>query len=123
MEILDDIIKKLTEAADYTIKEAEKLTGAAKVKFLIAEEQSKLEAKLSLLGKQLYDELKDSGEEIPEAYRGLYDEISEKYEALEKLQAEQATARNLNICPGCGSKIGRDDAYCPKCGMKQEKDD
>ena len=121
MEIWDDVMKKLTEAADFTIREAEKLTGAAKMKFLIAEQQSKLEASLGLLGKQVFDELKDKGE-IPEAYRSVYDEITERYDALEKLYAEQATTRKLHVCPACGNRIDRDAAFCPKCGVKQEND-
>ncbi len=119
MEIWDDIVKKLTNAADYTIKEAEKLTSTAKLKFSIIDEENRLQSLYAMVGKRYYDSLKDS-EEILEEYKAAFAEIKAKYEALEKMYEEQAASKNCNICPGCKSKVANDAAYCSVCGLKQK---
>ena len=122
MEIWDDLIKQLTLAADQTIKEAEKLTSSAKLKFNISEEEHKLRSLYALLGKRYYEKMKDS-DDIPEEYRAAFEEISAKLENIEKLNADQAEVKNCRVCPGCKAKIAKDAPYCQSCGLKQNKEE
>jgi len=122
MEIWDDLIKQLTYAADQTIKEAEKLTSSAKLKFSISEEEHKLRSLYVAVGKYYYEKMKDS-EEIPENIKATFEEIDIKLANIEKLNEEQAIVKNCRICPGCKAKVAKDAPYCQNCGLKQSKDE
>jgi len=119
MEILDEVIKKLTEAADFTIKEAEKLTDTAKAKLELAEEESRLKALFASLGRRVYDDMTGSGE-IPEAYAETAAEIKAKLAKIEDMKnRQQAAKENMIVCPGCKAKLEKGSAYCKYCGLKQ----
>ena len=118
MDIFEDLIKQLTNAADQTLKEAEKLTANAKLKFTIAEEENKLQSLFALIGRRFYEQYKDS-DEIPEGYKAAFSEVSAKQDMLEKLREDQAAAKNCSICPGCQSKIEKGAVYCKVCGLRQ----
>jgi len=118
MDIWEDLIKQLTNAADQTLKEAEKLTASAKLKFTIADEENRLQSLFALVGRRFYEQYKDS-DDIPEGYRAAFDEITLKQENLDKLREDQAAAKNCSVCPGCQSKIEKGAVYCKVCGLRQ----
>jgi len=119
MEILDDVIKKLSDAADYTIKGAEKLTDAAKQKLAIADEESKLRKLYAVLGKRYFDEQIADGC-VPAEHAETFGEIKAKKQKIAELKAEQQAAKEgCIICPHCKSKVAKDDSYCKVCGLKQ----
>lgn len=115
----EDISKKLSDAADYTVKETEKLTGMAKLKYKAANEKSKLNSLYQSLGRLKYAE--SLGEESEEgAYETIVAQISETLAEIKKMETEMASLRSWRLCVGCGAKIGSDMAFCPKCGTKQQ---
>jgi len=117
MDIFDDLLRQLTNAADQTLKEAEKFTANAKLKFTIAEEENKLQSLFALVGRRFYDQYKDA-QEVPEGFKAAFEEIKAKQEAIDKLRDDQA-AKNFSVCPGCKSKIEKGAVYCKICGLRQ----
>jgi ribosomal protein L40E len=119
MEIFDNIAKKLTDAADFTIKEAEKLTGAAKAKFDILNKQNAIDDILIKIGTYVYDEYTDGALNNSEPIKAACVELKELYDQLNVLKEDLASKKNYKICEGCGAKIDRDMQYCHKCGKQQ----
>ena len=121
MEFWEDLSKKLSDAADYTVKETEKITAIAKIKYKLSAAKNKLDLLYQSVGKLKYEEFKgQTGCE--ELYEGFFAQITSVLEEVKALEAEMAKLRNYRICPGCNQKIARDMAFCPRCGMKQEED-
>jgi hypothetical protein len=119
MDLFDNIAKKITETADYTIKEAGKLTETAKSKLAIAAKESAIEDELLKIGKYCYDEHADSTLNNSEAIQAACGEIDKLMKDLKDLHSGLAVLKKYKSCPGCGSKIDRDMSYCYKCGHQQ----
>jgi len=120
MELWDDISRKLSNAADYTVKETEKLTSIAKIKYKLTGEKNKLDLLYQSVGKLKYNEY--IGEESSqEFYEGLFKQIDEVLAEITSLEKKYAQLKNYKLCSSCGAKIGRDMLYCPKCGTKQDE--
>lgn len=118
MDFWDNFSKKLTAAADYTAKEAEKLTGAAKLKFAILQAQNKYDDALQNIGQLRYDEYK-LGVDNNELIAAACAEVDGLAAQLEKMNIEMADIKNCRLCDACGAKVEKDMIFCPKCGTKQ----
>ncbi len=119
MEITwEDISRKLTDAADYTVKKTEKLTAIAKLEYKLANKKNKLNLLYQNLGKVKYSEM--AGDAVDEiAYRELQEKIRCMLYTIERMEEQLAYLRNYRFCIACGAKIGNDMCYCPKCGTRQ----
>ena len=114
----EEISKKLSGAADYTVRETEKLTGMAKLKYKAANEKNRLSTLYRSLGSLVY--ARTRGEAVENgAEDALIAQITEALAALAKLEAEMSVLRSWKLCVGCGTKIGAEMAFCPKCGTRQ----
>lgn len=115
----EDISKKLTSAADYTVKQTEKLTSMAKLEYRLASAKNKLNLLYQGMGKMKYAEM--SGESVSEtAYEEICGKIRELTLVIARMEEELAKLRNYRRCIACGAKITNEMAFCPKCGTRQE---
>ena len=119
MDIFENIAKKLTDAADFTIKEAEKFTGSAKIKFAIMNKESAIEELYLKIGQYCYDQNLDSSIDNSIPVKAACEEITVLKNELKNLCEELASLKNYKICSECGTKIDREMAYCYKCGHEQ----
>jgi hypothetical protein len=119
MDLFDNFAKKVTEAADYTLKEAGKLTETAKAKLAIASKQASIEEELLKIGKYCYDEHADSTLNNSDAIQAACGEIDKLTKELKELHTGLAVLKKYKICPECGAKIDRVMSYCYKCGHQQ----
>ncbi len=118
----DDISKKITEAADFTVKKTEKLTAMAKLEYKLANTKNKLNLVYQEMGKIKFGEMTgDAAEE--NAYQTLYDKAVAHILAIEELEKALAKLRNYRFCVACGEKIGTSMLFCPKCGTRQDPAD
>ncbi len=122
MDLWNEISKTLYSAADYTVKEAEKLTGIAKLKY----KRNALKAKLDLYYKSI-GELKyaeRNGQEVAdEMYSGLFEQVDAVLAEQKELESRLADLRDCVSCPQCGYKVQRGLSFCPKCGEKLPSDE
>lgn len=114
----EEISKKITNAADYTVRQTEKLTAMARLEYKLANTKNKLNQLYQNLGKLKFSEI--AGEEIaPDVYAVQYDKIVSMLTSIEEMEVELAKLRNYRFCIACGAKIGNDMIFCPKCGTRQ----
>ena len=124
MDMWNDISKKINEAADYTVRETEKLTGIAKLKYKLMNQRSLLSSQYEQIGRLHYSELHndtqsaepvDNSAEIAE----LCSKVDETLAEIRAAENELAVLKNVKTCSQCGVKIDREMAFCPRCGAKQ----
>ena len=120
MDFWHEFTKSISDAASSTVKEAEKLTDMAKVKYRISSLKTKLDESYLTVGQLKYAEFR--GENVPEEmYDGLFEQITDLTNQINDLETRLSDLRNLVACKNCGARINKKGcAYCPKCGEKIE---
>lgn len=119
MEFWDSFSKTVSDAADYTVKEAGKLTGIAKLKYRIASTRARLDTLYASVGRLKYEEHKGAAPTDANSYDELFARISTLEAEIVKFENELAKLRNVRLCVACRSVIGIDMTFCPRCGAKQ----
>lgn len=118
MDFWQEFSKTVSDTANQTVKEAEKLTDMAKVKYRIASLKTKLDETYLTVGQLKYSE--SCGEKVAdEMYKGLFDKISDLSEQIADLEDKLSDLRNLVQCKACGARVSKKGCkFCPKCGEK-----
>ena len=93
MEFWDGILQKFNDAADYTIKETEKLTETAKLKYKLSKAKNKRDLLYMSIGKLRYEETVLGKEAPEELYDGFNAQITEIIAEIENLKADIAAIR------------------------------
>ena len=91
MAFLDDISKKISEAADLAVDKAKDLAEIGKQKLDIAAEEREIQNLYVQIGKSVYFLEKDNGESI---YAAECANIKERLQRIEELK-EEAARKNL----------------------------
>ena len=119
MEFWNDLSRKITDAANVTVKETEKLTGIAKLRYKLSGAKNKLGLLYQGIGKLKFEE-ETMGKETPaELYEGLFAQVAEVIAEMDAIKEELAKIGNYKYCPSCGQKLSREMLFCPNCGQKQ----
>lgn len=120
MSIWDDVAKRMSDAASFTVKKTGEITNIAKLKYALHSEQSKLAECFEEIGKLYYAYQREEKDYVTEI-AALIAEADVIKMAIAEVEADIAKLQNNVICPSCGSKIDAAMAFCPVCGTKQEK--
>lgn len=118
MEFWNDLSKKVGDAANATVKGAEKLSGIAKIKYNISVKNAKLDKIFENIGRLSYDEYKNDvvNSEIIESF---FLEAKAIEAEIASLNSELDEISNSRRCIECKAKLAKDMTFCPKCGAKQ----
>ncbi|MGI6201886.1 MAG: hypothetical protein ACOYID_00610 [Eubacteriales bacterium] len=119
MDFWESFSKTVSEAAEYTAREAGKLTGIAKLKYKISTCKARLNNLFESLGRLKYDELKGNAASETYSYDELVDKIDKVKAELESYENDLAKLKNERLCVSCRAVIGLDMTFCPRCGAKQ----
>lgn len=110
----------LGKTKDFMVTAYQKTSGAVSVekqKFDVTSIKVKRDSDFKALGK-IYFEMLQSGEEIPEQAKELYDSIVLKNQEIDKINAQIQSAKNKRVCPNCNANIDVNSVYCNVCGEK-----
>lgn len=118
MDFWQEFTRSVSDAANQTVKEAEKLTDMAKVKYRIASLKTKLDETYVTVGQLRYAESR--GERVAnEMYNGLFEKIAALTNEIEVLENKMSDLRNFAQCKSCGARVSKKGCnFCPKCGEK-----
>lgn len=115
MAFLDNLTKKVGDAAKTAAKKSGELVETTKVNMAISSEEDKIKVIYAEMGKYIYSKYK-GGENIdPNLIQNcqLIDGVEENIVALkEKLMQ----IKNAKVCPNCGQQVELSTVFCPKCG-------
>lgn len=115
MAFWDDLSKKASAATSKAMQKAQDLSETAKLNSMISDEERRIDAAYSQIGK-LYVELhREDGEEAFSELLGVIRDAEEKISSCrEQIQNIKRTLR----CEKCGAEVPRDSAFCSICGSQ-----
>ena len=120
MDFWNQISKTITDAADYTVKETEKLTGIAKLKYRLNSLKMKCDSYYKTLGEIRYSEYKYGAVE-EDKYSPILEQIDQINSEIAEIEARLNDLRDYMTCPQCSYRLQKGLCYCPKCGEKLNK--
>ncbi|MDO8685450.1 MAG: zinc ribbon domain-containing protein [Clostridiales bacterium] len=119
MAFLDNLGKKVSEAAQAAAKKSGELVEITKTNININGEEDKIEKKQQQMGKLVYEKFQATGS-IDEEFAGLCNEITAHMETVKNLRQKIMEIKNIKSCTGCGAELERTAMFCAKCGTRQE---
>lgn len=119
MAFLENIGKKVGEAAQAAAKKSSELVEITKLNMNVNSEEDKIQKLYTQIGKIVYEKFSSSGEASPE-FKDSCDAIKAHEETIKGLKQKIMEVKNLKACIGCGSELDKNAVFCPKCGTKQD---
>ena len=117
MEFFDDLKQKVTVTGKQAADKVKELTDVVRMKAQISSEKSTVTAQYGAIGKKLAEHPSESDEE---RFAGELAVIRAAEEKIAELEAQVSKIEGTVICPTCGAKVEKSDAFCSKCGTKIE---
>jgi len=119
MAFLENIGKKVSEAAQAAAKKSSELVEVTKLNSSIGSEEDKIRKLYEQIGKNVYQKF-TAGEEIYLEANDACLEIQTREATIKGLKQKILEVKNIRICEQCGAELDRATAFCSKCGTKQE---
>ena len=131
MAFLDDLGKKISNAAQTTVQKSKDLADSAKNSMAISAEEKEINRLYQELGAWYYKAHKDDAEEQASSLVGA---ITQSMNKIESLRAEmekerspktviESSADEYKFCPQCGNRLKKEARFCGECGTKLEDTD
>lgn len=117
MGMFDDVVINAKAAANAISKKAGNLYDISKLKYNVSNIKGEIHKKCRELGELMYHS-KYVAPVSQEKIDALLEEIKTLHGDLDDVNELLAAAKNLIICPACGSIIASDSVFCSKCGIK-----
>lgn len=119
MAFLDNMGKKLGEAAQAAAKKSGELVEVTKLNVNINTEEDKIQKLYAQIGKKIYEKYAASGSIDEEAIEDC-ETIKVHEQNAKNLRSKILEIKNLKACTGCGAELERDQIFCSKCGARNE---
>lgn len=124
-----DAIKNVAErtgeaashAADLAGRKTTELAGTARLNLKLFDLSTECDTLYKEIGKMVYGMHQGTDLSHEELDR-QFEELDKKQQQIAELQDKIASMKNLVVCPKCGHRCGRKEAYCAACGMPLNED-
>ena len=116
MFFFDQIGKKATEMYQGVKDKTTQISSELKLKSKITDEKDKISKTYSEIGKLVFEEYTKNSSDFSNEVANKCREIIASKEAIENLNKEIMSLKDVIVCPKCGETIGKDSDFCPKCG-------
>lgn len=120
MPFLDNISKKVGDAAKTAAKKSGEIVEVTKLNRSISLNEEKINKLYIEIGKVFYLKHENGDSLAGEELTAWCNQISELNEEIENLKDKILELKNIKICPNCKTEVGPDILFCPKCGTKLE---
>lgn len=119
MAFLDNMGKKLGEAAQAAAKKSGELVEVTKLNVNINSEEDKIQKLYTQIGKKIYEKYAGSGAAEKEIAEDC-ETIKVHEQNVRSLKNKILEVKNLKACTGCGTEMERGQIFCSKCGARNE---
>ena len=119
MAFLENLGKKVGEAAQAAAKKSSELVEVTKINMNISTEEEKIQKLYVQMGKKIYEGFSTNGtasEELLESCNA----IKTHEDNIAALKEKILEIKNVRACSGCGAELEKQTVFCPKCGARQE---
>lgn len=111
MAFFDNMKQTLTTAGKDVSQKAKEVSSVAKLKLEIKSKEDELNKQFIALGKQYFDNNKDSDEDGIVNVHSLQQEISNLRDQILNIQG-------MLVCPQCKKTLPQGTMFCSQCGTK-----
>ncbi len=119
MAFLENLGKKVGEAAHSASKKSGELVEVSKINLSIRAEEDKINKKYLEIGKRAYELYISDPQSIP-AFHGDCEAIQTHLDSIITLKEKIMEVKNIKLCVGCGEELDKEVMFCSKCGTKQK---
>ncbi len=119
MAFLENLGKKVGEAAQAAAKKSNEIVETTKLNSNINSEEDKIQKLYVQLGKAVYEKFTQTGTAEDYAQQACQ-EIVTHNENIKALREKIAEVKGIKSCINCGSEMERNQVFCTKCGAKNE---
>jgi DNA-directed RNA polymerase subunit RPC12/RpoP len=119
MAFLENLGKKVGEAAQAAAKKSGELVEVTKLNVNINSEEDKVQKLYAQIGKIIYEQYRASGvaqDDIKEAC----EEITVHEQNIKSLKEKISEVKGTKNCISCGAEMEKEQIFCAKCGAKNE---
>lgn len=120
MPFLDNISKKVGDAAKTAAKKSGEIVEVTKLNRSISLNEEKINKLYVEIGKAFYLKHENGDSLEGDDLAAWCNQISELNKEIESFKEKILELKNIRICPNCKSEVGPDILFCPKCGTKLE---
>lgn len=119
MAFLENLGKKVGEAAQAAAKKSNEIVETTKLNSNINSEEDKIQKLYVQLGKAVYEKFTQTGAAEDYAQEACQEIITHQ-ENIKTLREKIAELKGIKSCINCGSEMERTQVFCAKCGTRNE---
>ena len=121
MDFLENLGKRVGEAAQAVAKKSGGLVEITKLTVNINSEEDRIQKLYTQIGKSIFEKYSVSGVTEHEA-REFCETIKLHEQNIKALRVKIAEIKGTKQCVGCGTDMEKTQMFCSKCGAKNEAD-
>ena len=119
MAFLENLGKKVGEAAQAAAKKSGELVEITKLNVNINSEEDKVQKLYAQIGKSVYDKFCQTG--AAEDYiKEACEAITVHDQNIKALREKIAEVKGTKTCVGCGADMEKTQVFCSKCGARND---
>ncbi len=119
MAFLENLGKKVGEAAQAAAKKSNEIVETTKLNSNINSEEDKIQKLYIQLGKAVYERFTQTGA-VEDYAQEACQAIVAHQENIIAFREKIAEIKGIKACVNCGAEMERNQVFCSKCGTKNE---
>ena len=119
MAFLENLGKRVGEAAQAAAKKSGELVEVTKLNVNIGSEEDKIQKLYTQIGKVVFEKYKATGVVDADA-KDNCEAIKVHEQNIKALRDKIMEVKNVKLCVGCGAEMEKGTLFCSKCGAKNE---
>lgn len=119
MAFLENLGKKVGEAAQAAAKKSGELVEITKLNVNIGSEEDKIQKLYTQIGKTIFEKYSKEGTVDSDVQQSC-EEIKVHEQNIKALKEKIMEVKNIKLCISCGTEMERTQIFCSKCGAKND---
>ena len=119
MAFLENLGKKVGEAAQAAAKKSGELVETTKLNVSINSEEDKVQKLYAQIGKAVFEKFNSSGIADSDCKEAC-EAIKVHEQNIKNLKEKILDVRGVKLCVSCGNEMDKAQLFCAKCGTKNE---
>lgn len=119
MSFLENLGKKVGEAAQAAAKKSSELVEVTKLNANINSEEDKIQKLYAQIGRTIFEKFEQTGA-AEDAVKEACEQIVAHKENIKALREKIAEVKGIKQCINCGAEMERTQLFCAKCGTRND---
>ena len=119
MAFLENLGKKVGEAAQAAARKSGELVEITKLNVNIGSEEDKIQKLYTQIGKSIFQKYSATGA-VDDDVKGTCESIKVHEQNIKALKEKIMEVKSVKSCISCGAEMDRNQVFCSKCGTRNE---